>query len=104
LIPAVFLRQCTDILRFETWCWRRIEKIIWTDRVRNEEELLRVKKERNILHAINRSNANWIGHILRRNSFLKHIIEGKMEGGIEVTRQQGRKCKQLLDDRNEMKE
>ena len=21
---------------FEMWCWRRMEKIIWTDRVRNE--------------------------------------------------------------------
>jgi hypothetical protein len=24
---------------FEMWCWRRIEKISWTDRVRNEEVL-----------------------------------------------------------------
>ena len=22
---------------FEMWCWRRMEKISWTDRVRNEE-------------------------------------------------------------------
>jgi hypothetical protein len=28
---------------FEVWCWRRMEKIIWTDCVRNEEVLLRVK-------------------------------------------------------------
>jgi hypothetical protein len=27
---------------FEMWCWRRMEKIIWTDRVRNEEVLHRV--------------------------------------------------------------
>jgi hypothetical protein len=27
---------------FEMWCWRRIEKISWTDHVRNEEVLLRV--------------------------------------------------------------
>jgi len=26
---------------FETWCWRRVEKISWTDHVRNEEVLLR---------------------------------------------------------------
>jgi hypothetical protein len=31
-------------------CWRRKEKIIWTDHVRNEEVLLRVKEQRNILH------------------------------------------------------
>ena len=29
---------------FEMWCWRRMEKIIWTDHVRNEEVLLRVKE------------------------------------------------------------
>jgi hypothetical protein len=23
---------------FEMWCWRRMEKISWTDHVRNEEE------------------------------------------------------------------
>ena len=26
---------------FEMWCWRRMEKISWTDRVRNEEVLLK---------------------------------------------------------------
>jgi hypothetical protein len=29
--------------------------------------------------------ANWIGHVLRRNYLLKHVIEGKMEGTIEGT-------------------
>jgi hypothetical protein len=38
--------------RFEMWCWRRMEKISWTDRVRNEEVLHRVEEERNILHTI----------------------------------------------------
>jgi hypothetical protein len=37
---------------FEMWCWRRMEKISWTDRVRNEGVLHRVKEERNILHTI----------------------------------------------------
>jgi hypothetical protein len=32
---------------FEMWCWRRMEKISWTDRVRNEEVLLRVKEQLN---------------------------------------------------------
>ena len=35
---------------FEMWCWRRMEKISWTDQVRNEEGLLRVNEQRNILH------------------------------------------------------
>jgi hypothetical protein len=37
---------------FEMWCWRRMEKISWTDHVRNEDVLLRVKEQRNILHEI----------------------------------------------------
>jgi hypothetical protein len=36
-------------------------------------------------------------HILRRNFLIRQVIEGKTEGRIEVTRKQGRICKQLLD-------
>jgi hypothetical protein len=68
----------------EMLCWRRMEKISWTDHVRNEEVLHRVKEERNILHTIKRRKANWIGHILRRNCLLKHVTKGKTEGGTEV--------------------
>jgi hypothetical protein len=73
-----------------------MEKISWTDRVRNEEVLYRVKEERNILHTINRRKAKWIGHILRRNCLLKHVIEGKLEGRIEMMGRRGRRRKQLL--------
>jgi hypothetical protein len=48
-----------------------LEKISWTDRVRNEEVLHSAKEERNIVHTIKGRKANWIGHILRRNCFLK---------------------------------
>jgi hypothetical protein len=46
---------------------------------------------------------NWIGHILRRNCFLQRVIEGKMQGGIEVRGRQGRRCTKLLDDLKEMR-
>jgi hypothetical protein len=78
---------------FEMWCWRRMEKNSWTDHVRNEEVLLRVSE-----HEIRKRKANWIGHILRRNCFLKEVIEGKIKGWIEVTRRRGRRRKKLLDD------
>ena len=52
-----------------------MEKISWTDHVRNEEVLLRVNKQRNILHEIRKRKVNWIGHILRRNCLLKQVIE-----------------------------
>jgi hypothetical protein len=75
-----------------------MEKISWTDRVRNEEVLHRDKKERNILHIIRIRKANWIGHVLHRNYLLKHMIEGKLEGRIEMTGRRGRRRKQLLDN------
>ena len=56
-----------------------MEKISWTDRVRNEEVLHRVKGERNIPHTVNIRKGNWIGQSLRRNCLLKHVIEGKIE-------------------------
>ena len=60
---------------FEMWSWRRMEKISWTDHVRNEEVLLRVNEQRNILHEIRKRKANWIGHILRINCIQKQVIE-----------------------------
>lgn len=48
-----------------------MEKIVWTDCVRNEEVLHTVKEKRNMLHTIKGNKADWIGH-----------IEGKIEGGI----------------------
>jgi hypothetical protein len=56
----------------------KMEKIRWIDRVRNEEVLHRAKGDRNVLNTINRKKANWIGHIMRRNCLLKHLIEGKL--------------------------
>ena len=46
--------------------------------MRFEKILFRVKEERNILQVIKRRKDDWIGHVLRRNCFLKHIIEGKI--------------------------
>jgi hypothetical protein len=78
-----------------------MEKTSWTEHVRNEEVLLRVKEQRNILHEIRKRKSNWIGHILRRNCLLQRVIEGKIQEGIEVTGRQGRKCRKLLDDLKE---
>ena len=83
---------------FEMWCWRRMEKISWTDHVRNEEVLLRVNVQRNTLHEIRKRKANWIGHILRRNCLPKQVIEGKINGEMEEARRRGRRRKKLLGD------
>jgi hypothetical protein len=78
-----------QLVSFEMWCWRRMEKISWTDHVKSEEVLLRVKEQRNILHEIRKRKAKWIGHILRRNCLLQRAIEGKIKGRIQVTGRRG---------------
>jgi len=44
-----------------------MEKISWTDRLRNADVLQKVKVEWNILQTIKRGKANWIGDTLRAN-------------------------------------
>jgi len=44
---------------------------------------------------------NRIGHIWRRNSLRKRVVEGKIEGRVEVTGRRGRRRKQLLFDLKE---
>jgi len=94
--------QAIRILVPLRWCWRRMEKISWTDHMRNEEVLLRVKEKRNILHEIIKRKANWIGHILPRNCLIQRVIEGKIKGGgIEEIGRRGRRRRKLLDDLKE---
>jgi len=58
-----------------------MEKISWTDHVRNEEVLLWVKEQRNILHEISKRKANWTGHILRKTAFYDGLLKERQKGG-----------------------
>jgi hypothetical protein len=69
--------------------------------VRNEDISLRVKEQRDNLHEIRKRKAIWIGHILRRNCLLQRVIEGKIQGRIEVTGRRERRRRKLLDDLKE---
>ena len=55
-------------------------------------------EERNIVHKIKRRNAKFIGQILRRNCFLRHITEGKTKGRTEVGGRRERRRNHLLED------
>jgi hypothetical protein len=68
----------------------RTEEIGWTDRVKNEAVLTRVKEERSVTHTVKRRKSNWIGQSLRRNCLLKHVIErwkGREDEAEDVSRQ-----------------
>ena len=62
----------------EMWCWRRMEKIKWSERVTNEQAIERIAEKRAHKNNFLRRRVNWIGHILRRNCLLHDTIEGQV--------------------------
>ena len=63
--------------------------------------LHRVKEGRNIVHTVTRRKSSWIGHSLRRNCLVQHVLGGEEEGRVGVTERRERRRKQLLDDLTE---
>ena len=53
--------------------------------MRNKSVTYSQVEEENPTHKKKRRKANWIGYILHRNCLLKHVIEGKIQGRIQVT-------------------
>ena len=66
---------------FEMWCWRRTEKIISTDDVRNEEVLFRVKEQRNILHEILKGRRTGLVKIWVETAFYNGLLKERYKGG-----------------------
>ena len=68
---------------FEMWIWMRMLKISWVDKVSNAEVLQKVQENKSILDTLQRRKFRWIGHILRHDSLLRDIIEGRMKGKLQ---------------------
>jgi len=78
-----------------------MEKFSCVVSAKNEEVLPRVKEEGSILETRKRRKVNWTCHILRRNCLLKQVVEGKIEGRIQVMGRGARRRKQILHDLKE---
>ncbi|KAJ4429078.1 hypothetical protein ANN_26079 [Periplaneta americana] len=75
---------------FEMWIWRRMKRMKWTDRIRNEAVLERVGEGRMMLKLISKRKRNWLSHWLRRNCLLEGMVNGR--------RVWGRRRYQMIDD------
>ena len=85
-----------DIMKLkacEMWCWRRVMKVKWTDRVTNEVVLQNVKEERQLINSIYRRKRKWAAHNIRHSKIFRLMIEGRMKG----KRSRGRKRVMLTD-------
>src|SRR6266516_5845626 len=60
------------------WLWRGLKKIMWSDRISNDELLTIVNEERCLTETITKRKKNWIGHVLRGDGLLKDALEERM--------------------------
>jgi hypothetical protein len=49
---------------FETWCRRRMMKIKWTEKVRNEKVYRRIGEQRTLWSTIHQRRTRWVGHVI----------------------------------------
>jgi len=55
-------------------------KIIWVDKISNDEVLAQVNEMRTMLNSISARKHCWIGHVLQRDELLCSLIEGRKVG------------------------
>ncbi|KAI5735070.1 hypothetical protein M8J77_013749 [Diaphorina citri] len=82
---------------FEQWCYRRMLKVSWIEKVTNKEILRRMGKEKpELLNIIRERKLKFAGHMIRGSSgqLLLDIIEGNIDG----RRPRGRPRRVWLDD------
>ena len=80
--------------------WRGMLKVSWTQRVRNEERMRRVKTKRELMASICKRQLKFVGHIERKGGFESICMTGKMEG----RRERGRPRKKSLEAMKEIVE
>lgn len=83
---------------FEMWCYRRMLKIKWTDKIKNEEVLSQIAEERNLWKTIQKRRDRFVGHLLRHDSLVRDVLEAE----TGKVRKQGRPrleyCSQIVKD------
>src|SRR6478609_1407595 len=88
-------KEETDRLKaFKMWVWRKLSKVIWSNRKTNEEILELIEEERNTIMTIWERKRNWIGYIVRGDGLMKLLLEGRLDG----KRMRGRPRKGMIDE------
>jgi hypothetical protein len=62
----------------DMWCYRRMMKIKWTEKIFNNEVIRRTGEKRNIMNTLRRIGCRFIELILRHSSLLKTVLEGEI--------------------------
>ena len=76
------------------WIFRRMARISWKEKVRNEDVLARLGVRRELLQTAKTNNLSYFGHIARHDCLPKTILTGIQEG----KRKRGRPRRMWTDD------
>jgi len=79
---------------FEMWIFRRLMKISGTEHRSNQEVLEMVDENSSLMNTIRQRQKNWLSHVLRNESLLCIVLEGRME----ETRTRVRQSAMRLDE------
>lgn len=64
---AVWGRHMNDIQSGQKNDWRRVLKIPWIEKVKNEEVYVKMNEQRTLWKIIRERRETWIGHVIRNN-------------------------------------
>ena len=66
---------------FELWCWRRLQKVLWTVRKSNQSILKEINQEYSLQGLMLKLKLHYFGHLMRTaDSLEKSLMLGKIEG------------------------
>ena len=79
---------------FLLWCWRRLLRVPWTERISNQSILKEISPEYSLEGLMLKLKLQYFGHLMRRVDSLKKTL---MLGGIGGRRRRGRQRMRWLD-------
>ena len=81
----------------EMWLLRRMGKISWKQKTKNEDVLKKLKTEKAFLNTIKAKKLKFFIHTKLCDSIRKNILEGKMEGRRPRGRPQAQSCDNIKE-------
>ena len=64
----------------QMWAYRRIGKVSWVDKRRNDDVLEKLNIKRSIMENIKKQRVVYLGHLKRHDSIMKQTLEGRTTG------------------------
>ena len=66
---------------FQLWCWRRLLRVLWTERRSNQSILKEINPEYSLEGLMLKLKFQYFGHLMRRaDSLEKTLMLGEIEG------------------------